>query len=526
MKGIRKNLRVLRVILLALFVLLALYFVYAVQTYGGRWFSNPHNVRLQQQKRNVAAGRIIDRDGEVLAYTDEDGERRYNGDKSTRRAVSHVVGDSAGLTQGGAESMQARYLLGFNNNPLHSLSQAFSGKEASGQDVVLTIDADLSAKAAEAMGNYDGAVVVMNYVTGEVLAMVSKPGFDPENIEDYQNASGSALVNRATMGRYTPGSVYKIVTTVAALRYMDDADSRVWDCDGPLVFDYESERYLPNVHFTEAEDKAWREEQRNPSNSASAVEESAGVQDDQSTPAEELDSGYRIGDYKLLRDYQSEYHGERTLKQAFAVSCNHTFAQIALELGNSKMDKIASDLGFGVDFMFNDLILYGSSFTEGDTEYRSGWSAIGQHKDLVTPLHMTMISAAIGNDGKMMEPKLLRGVRSGSSSYLSNSISPKVYRTPLREDEAEILTEYMRYCITDGTGRSAGISGYEVCGKTGTAEVSSDKNVGNHAWFTGFIDDPDHPIAITVVLEHAGSGGGRAAPVAGTILQAALRKGY
>lgn len=525
MKGIRKNLRVLRVLLLALFVALALYFVYAVQTYGGRWFSDPHNVRLQQQKRNVAAGRIIDRDGKVLAYTDGEGERRYNDDKAVRRAVGHVVGDSAGMTSGGAESFQARYLLGFDANPFHRISQAVSGQGASGQDVVLTIDAELSKRVAEAMGSYDGAVVLMNYKTGEIIAMVSKPGFDPENIESYKEDGGSALVNRATMGRYTPGSVFKIVTTAAALRYMPDADTRTWNCDGPLVFDYESEKYLSNVHFSEAEDLAWREEQRKPTKTPAPTEESQGVQDDQTIPNEDLDSGLSIGDYKLLRDYQSSYHGEVTLEKAFAVSCNHTFAQIALELGNDKMNRMAEELGFGENFMFDDTMVYTSSFVKGDTEYRSGWSAIGQHRDLVTPLHMTMISAAIANDGTMMEPKLLKGVKLGDS-YLTHSLSPQKYRTALRKEEAEKLAEYMRYCITDGTGRSAAISGYEVCGKTGTAEVSSDKNVGNHAWFTGYIADADHPLAISVILEHAGSGGGKAAPVAGEILKAAVRKGY
>ncbi len=526
MKSIRGHLRVVAFLFIGMFVALILYFVYAVNTYGGRWFTNPYNTRLQQQKSNVVPGRILDRNRKVLAGVDEEGNRAYAGDKDLRLAVSHVVGDNAGLTAGGVESFQARYLLGFDGNVFERVFDQFTGEKTRGSDVVLTIDGELSAAIEAAMGSNKGAVVVMNYRTGEVLASVSRPGFDAKKIEDYASAEEAALVNRATMGRYTPGSVFKIVTAAAALRYLPGADDKVWTCDGPMVFDAKTRHYLPDVHFSQEVDQAYREEQK------SGVRPQPSPTPDPNMPnadlpveSSALDSGGTIGDYRLLRDYQSVYHGETSLKRAFAVSCNHTFAQIALEIGEDKLKKMADEFAFDTDFMFPDLMLYASRFEKGANEYDVGWSAIGQYRDIATPMHMCLIAAAVGNDGVMMEPKLLRGVVN-TRNYMTNALKPKVYKKPLTVEEADKLAEYMRFCITDGTGKSASIKKLAVCGKTGTAEVSSDENVGNHAWFTGFIDDPDHPIAIAVLLEHAGSGGGKAAPVAGEALRKAVDLGY
>lgn len=525
MKSIRRHLRVVAFLFIGMFVALILYFAYAVNTYGGRWFTNPYNTRLQQQKSNVIPGRILDRNRNELAGVDDDGNRVYAKNKDMRLALSHVVGDNAGLTAGGIESFQARYLLGFDGNVFERVFDQFSGSKTRGSDVVLTIDAELTESIADAMGSYKGAVVVMNYRTGEILASVSQRGFDPNQIESYASGEDAALVNRATMGRYTPGSVYKIVTAAAALRYLPNADEKVWSCDGPMVFDAESRRYLPDVHFSQAEDQAYREQQQNAKPLPSPTPNPDMPDADVPVEGSALESGGSIGDYRLLRDYQSVYHGEISLRRAFAVSCNHTFAQIALEIGVDKLQKMSNEFAFDTDFLFPDLMLYASRFEKGDNEYDIGWSAIGQYRDIATPLHMCLIAASIGNDGVMMEPKLLRGVVN-TRNYMTNTLNPKTYKKPLTVEEADKLAEYMRYCITDGTGKSAAVKSLAVCGKTGTAEVSSDKDVGNHAWFTGFIDDPDHPLAIAVLLEHAGSGGGKAAPVAGKALRKAVDLGY
>lgn len=524
MKKMKKNMRVAMIVFCAMFLVLAFYFVYAVNVYGGRWFSNPYNRRLEAQKSKVVAGSILDRNGKVLAETNSDGERVYAKDKETRLAVSHVVGDSTGLTSSGAENFMASYLLGFNNNVLERIYQQISQNSDHGSDVKLSIDGELSKYVSNAMGNYDGAVVVLNYETGEILAMVSHPMYDPNTLSaENVSKQGTALVNRATMGRYTPGSVYKIMTTTAAIRYIPDYDSRTWPCDGPLAFDAKTRKFKPDVHITPEEDKQMREEAKKTPKLTPKPTES-GVQDE-AMDGEEQEIGGLYSDYVILRNYESSYFGEIDLESAFARSCNNTMARIALEVGQDKMGKVAKAFSFDTDFMFNDLILYDSRYPKGETEYDLAWSSVGQYKDLVTPLHMAMIAGSIGNDGQMMEPKLLRSVIN-SRNYSTMMLKPKTFSQPLSKAEADQLTEYMRACVAGGTGRSAGIKGVEVCGKTGTAEVSSNKSVGNHAWFVGFIDGQDHPLAVAVVLEHAGSGGGKAAPVAGKVLKKAIDLGY
>ena len=526
MKGLRKNMRIASIVFIILFALLGIYFIYAINVYGGRWFNNPYNRRLQERKSNVVAGAIVDRTGAVLARTNSEGERQYSEDKTTRLAVSHVVGDGSGLTSTGAENFLANYLLGFNNNVFERVYQQFSGGKARGSDVKLTIDADLSAYVSEVMGKYDGAVVLLNYKTGEVLSMVSHPMYDPNKIttEGTESFAKTALVNRATMGRYTPGSVFKIITTTAGIRYIPNATERTWTGDGPLVYDAKTRNFLPDVLITQAEDKRLREEQQNKPAPTPTPDEEAD-EDGASVPDEEKETGGILDNRLLLRNYQSNYFGTITLERAFAKSCNNTMARIAMEVGPDKMAKTAKDLGFDTDFLFHDMVVYGSQYDRGKNQYDLSWSSVGQYKDLVTPMHMAMIAGAIGNDGVMMEPKLLRSVIN-TRQHETLMLKPKTYSQTFSAEEAEILTEYMRTTITDGTGSAAAISGVKVCGKTGTAEVSSDKKVGNHAWFVGFIDGEDHPLAIAVVLEHAGSGGGKAAPVAGKVLQRAIKAGY
>lgn len=526
MKGIRKNMRMVSIVFIILFAVLGIYFIYAVNVYGGRWFNNPYNRRLQERKSNVVAGSILDRNDGVLARTNSEGERVYSSDKTMRLAVSHVVGDGSGLTSTGAENFMANYLLGFNNNVFERIYQQFSGGKARGSDVKLTIDANLSAYVSDAMGRYDGAVVLLNYKTGEVISMVSHPMYDPNKIisEGTEGFAKTALVNRATMGRYTPGSVFKIVTSTAAIRYIPNATERTWTGDGPLVYDAKTRKFLPNVLISQEEDKQLRAEPKKTPKPTPTPDE-ASEEDGASVPDEEKETGGILDNRLLLRNYQSNYFGTITLETAFAKSCNNTMARIAMEVGSDKMARTAKELGFDTDFLFPDMVVYGSQYDKGTNPYDLSWSAVGQYKDLVTPMHMAMIAGAIGNDGAMMEPKLLRSVVN-ARQHETLMLKPKTYSQAFSAEEAEILTEYMRTTITKGTGSAAAISGIKVCGKTGTAEVSSDKNVGNHAWFVGFIDDEDHPLAIAVVLEHAGSGGGKAAPVAGKVFQRAIKAGY
>lgn len=498
MKAFRKNARAVFIVTLALFVLLCGYFVYALQTYGTRWQTNPYNVRVQNQKSSVIAGDIKDRNGVVLATTDAEGNRVYADSKTLRRALAHVTGDNYGLTGTGAESFFANYLLGMDAGLFEMIGNAFSGAKQHGSDVVLTVDAELTKYAYGLLSGYSGAIVLMNYKTGEILLMTSSPAFDPETVIEYlPDADGNAkeddgaLVNRVTAGQYTPGSVFKIITAAAALRYIPNAMELTFECGGPLAFDKATGAFLEDVDTTPQEDK---ENRTNPD---------------------------FVPEYLYVRDYQSSYHDSLTLKQAFAKSCNVSFSRLSMLLGAERISSMARAFGIGEDFTFSDVALYPSSYVKGANQYETAWSAVGQHKDIMTPLNLCMISAAIANDGVMMEPKLLKRVVN-SANYITNSLKTTVYSTPLTKAEAELMRELMEAVVKSGTGTSAAISGYTVGGKTGTAQTGKAED---DAWFTGFVYDDDHPYAIAVIIEQGGSGGGVAAPIAQKVLKKAIALG-
>ena len=179
MKQLQKNIRRVAIFLCALFVLLAAWGAYSLLTYGNRWFASSANTFMRTRKKNVIAGDILDRNGVVLA-TSYNGERIYQNDLSARKATVHVVGDSGSNVNNSAESFFASYLYGFNSSFLERLSFALRGEQRRGDAVRLTVDCRLSTYIASIFpSGKAGAVVVMNYKTGEVLSEQSFPTFDP-----------------------------------------------------------------------------------------------------------------------------------------------------------------------------------------------------------------------------------------------------------------------------------------------------------------------------------------------------------
>ncbi|MEG2957286.1 MAG: penicillin-binding transpeptidase domain-containing protein, partial [Christensenellaceae bacterium] len=198
---LKKNMRVMLVVFVGLFVLLGTYLLYSTVVYGNQWFTTPYNPRISAAKNVGKAGVIYDRNGVKLAYS-KDGERKYADSEEMRRAVSHIVGDVYGKSLG-AETYFAKYLYGYDQSVFDKVAGAQSGQ--TGGDVYLTIDANLSEYIYNNM-EYNGAAVVMNYETGEVLASVSVPTFDPNTIKNDEEETGSKYLNRVTQGKYPPGS--------------------------------------------------------------------------------------------------------------------------------------------------------------------------------------------------------------------------------------------------------------------------------------------------------------------------------
>ncbi len=358
---LRRNIRTLMIVFTVMFAGLVVYLGYVVMMYGERWFVTPYNPRIQNIESTVKAGNLLDRTGRKLLYTNDNGDRVYLDDDDRRESIAHIIGDSYGMTYG-AQTMFAKYLFGFDKDTFTRIVDIVSGEERRGGDVTLTIDAKLSERALEALDGYNGAIVVMNYKTGEILASVSSPTFDPTNMDKFLEGGGeSELVNRAFTGLYPPGSTFKLVTAAALI-----------------------ENGMANFEAT-------------------------------------CNGSTQIGGGTIVC---TGVHEHEDLEDAIRHSCNVYFAEAAQALGKEAIAKEANKFLFNNDMLFDDVIMGESVFETADTDVNVSWSAIGQYHDLITPLHACMIAAAIANDGTAMEPKLLYSVNYGDTQTLT--LTPKV----------------------------------------------------------------------------------------------------
>ena len=242
MKQLRKSIRVIALVL-ALMVLLPIgYGGYSLIRYGTRWRTSEYNTYLTSMKSGVTAGSIYDRNGVTLASTtvstDETGEtvrtRTYAQDASVRTAVVHVVGDTRGNVKNAAESFMAEYLYGTNMSYAERLKQVLSTGSLRGDDITLTLDSSLCAYAASLFPqDKSGAIVVMNYKTGEIYALQSFPNYDPQS---GKTVTVRQALNRATRWLSAPGSTFKVITLAAALQSLPGAAESSYTCTGGVSF--------------------------------------------------------------------------------------------------------------------------------------------------------------------------------------------------------------------------------------------------------------------------------------------------
>ena len=463
MKELRHNMRLIGLLVVILFIGLAAWFAMTVYTQGSIWASDVHNTRLAAS--NTLRGDITDRHGNLLATTAEDGSRQYTQNTAARRALSQTVGDIAGMSGVGVETFYSSELMDISTSLLDRLNELFHGAEHFGSSIQLTIDGRLQAYiSAQFPQGYSGAVCVINYRTGEILAMVSKPDYDPYDIMSRSNAQveDTAFLNRCLQGRYTPGSVFKIVTLASALTADPNVIGQSFNCAG--TWDYETGRIV-----------------------------CAG----------------------------NTAHGTLDLKTAFMKSCNVTFGKLAYQLGVERLKNTAELFGFNENFKFGDFVVYNSSFPKSPSMSGLVWAGIGQSEILVTPLHMAMIAATVANRGVMMKPMLVKRITNSLGAVVSAG-QPTAYRQVLAESVAGQIAEYMYETVQSGTATRAKIKNYTVCGKTGSAEISDNKEVETNAWFTGFLYDDAHPYAIAVVIEGGGAGARMPSELAAKSLKKAM----
>ena len=490
MKQLRKHIRSVGLLLCALFVLLVLYGYYSLTNYGSRWFSTSANTWLRNTKSDVIPGDIYDANGILLAgsiVTDtEEGfstVRRYNDDESIRRSVAHVIGDSAGNVANSVETFMARALYGFNQGIAERVRDFLSRARRKGDTLTLTVDSALSAyilRCYEALKIPSesgaeppaGAVVVMNWKTGAVLAELSFPTFDPTNPKYGSRIAGQTYSNRAVQEMYVPGSAFSIVTASAILSD-PELNGRSFTCTGSY----------------QAEDKDGVLHQ---------------ITD------EEADSSDGI----IIS------HGQIDLRRAFMVNCSNTFASAAVQLTDAKLRKQAMAFGFDANFLFREIVVENSSYPD---ENRSPWelaqTGIGQSGLQASPMHLCLIASTIANDGIMMEPRMIAHASASDGTIRSRFEAQRYMRVFDDSTVPSILREYMYDTVNaeGGTGRQAALNGWQICGKSGSAKLDGQERT--NALFVGFIDDERAPYAVSIVLEDMGSGDVYAAPLAHDIFE-------
>ncbi len=465
-KKINREIMLVTYVFLALFLGMIGYLGFFTYHESDTYRNNPYNSRRQQLfSDRYIRGSILSSDGKTLAETvvNEDGSetRRY----PYGAMYAHVVGYS---TRGntGVESLASSYLLNSHSNLILQVFYELQEEKLLGDTVRTTLRSDLQEAAYNALGDRNGAVVALNPKTGEILAMVSKPDYDPNEINEIwdelvdEENTNSNLVNRATQGLYPPGSTFKILTLLEYIRENPNTyEDFTFDCD----------------------------------------------------------SVYEVGEYSIQCSHQVS-HGHETLIEAFANSCNGAFASIGQTLDFSSLYDLCEDFGFNQSLP-TDLLNNASSFVLQDSS--SLWdviqTSIGQGKTTVSPLHNAMIAAAVANDGVMMKPYVLDQVETADGTVVQN-FGDAEYQRVMTAEEASILQRYMRAVVTDGTGTRAEGDSYQVAGKTGSAEFSASKEP--HAWFIGYADVEDPEIVVSVVVEEGSSGGSTAAPIAKAVFDA------
>ena len=416
--------------------------------------------RLRLEEQRITRGRILDRHGNVLAetITQPDGtrQRRY-----ADLGAVHIVGyTSERFGAAGMEAVGADVLLGRGDaaEP-RDLLDDLKHLPRTGHDLRITLDSKIQQAAEQALGSAPGAVIALDPRSGEVLASVSVPGYDPNvSIDDQwealQSAPGSPLVNRVTQGLYTPGSTFKTVTLLAGL------EAKLFGPQTPV---------------------------RCP---------------------ERLD----VSGFPVTSRNEPPGKTTRNVNDAFAYSCNTAFAEMGLQVGAERLEDMARALGILDEVPLPLPTVAGQLAGEpGYLDSRQGLAvtAFGQGQLQMTPLHLALVAAAIANNGVVPKPRLVLGEPAEG------------WRRAMSPETARVAAGIMEDSVKNGWAATGAVPGIRVAGKTGSAEV--EPGTPSHAVFIAYAPAEAPRIAIAVLKERAGAGSAEAGPVVRAVLEAALR---
>ena len=450
---------------------------------------NPAVVAAQRQ---ALRGRIVDRNGTIVA----DNKRDQNGEPYRvyrDTAMTQVIGYAS--RQFGTAGLERAYdseLVGaVRPDPVSDLLKKFEQDPFDPQQLTLSISLPLQRAAVRALGSDHGAVVMLDPRTGEVLALASTPVYDANPIaganpdvaqrafNSLRNNTAQPLLPRATRGLYVPGSVFKIVTALAAL---------------------DSGAVTPDTTYAQQ-------------------------------PKAEKD-GLVVAGFRI-HDGHHAVTGSKALDfyEATEVSCNIWYALTGLATGGEKLDAMARRLGFEEPIPF-DLPTGRSQLTNGGGNFGGGFkdqvelanASYGQAETLTTPLQMALVAATVANGGLLMEPHLVTAFTGQKSG--TRGVAPHVFRQVVSANVADEVRRAMVRAVEGPLGHKftsgAQVPGVTTAGKSGTAELGGSGEP--NSWFIGFAPADNPRVAIAVIVEKGGRGGERAAPMAGDLMALALRQ--
>lgn len=463
-----RNISIVLYGIVLLFLCMCVRLGYFIQIESEDVINNSYNsARLNLFESRVVRGKILAEDGTILAETvvGEDGSETrvypYND------LYAHVLGYSS-IGKSGIESLANYYLLSSHTNPLAKVVKQLADEKNVGDNVITTLNPVMQSVAFDALGDRKGAVIALEPDTGKILAMVSKPAFNPNQINEQWESlingdqAEALLLNRATQGLYPPGSTFKIIT---ALQYMREHPGTYneyrFECDGILEF-----------------------------------------------------TNFKI------RCYHQNAHGTEDFTEAFANSCNGSFASLGQEMDLNGLYALSEQL------LFNQEQPLSLPYNKSEYQMKSGaeqWeiaqTVIGQGSTLMTPMHNLMVVSSIANGGILMKPYLIERVENAEGEPVKKFM-PEQYGELMVANEAKALNDLLEQVVTEGTGSAIRTDAYSAAGKTGSAEF--EKNRETHAWFVGYAPAEQPQIAVCVLVEEGGSGGQVAAPIARKLFDAYL----
>ena len=434
--------------------------------------SNNHTIAKEESNER---GTISMSDGTILAKSEKQDDGTYERVYPSGDLASHVVGYySTRFGTSGLESSWNDTLKGTRNMATVSdLLDYMMGTKVSGNDIKLTLNTNVQKAAQNALSGYKGSCVVMDPTTGEVLAMASSPTYDASDAENVlaqaSSSDDSSLLNRATQSISSPGSTFKTVTLTSAFENDVANENSIFSAPGSIT----------------------------------------------------------LGNAKVT-NYAGAGYGNVSLKTAYWYSLNTVFGQLGTQIGSKRLVESAEKFGFNQKISF-DVPVAMSLMPDPDemTEWETAWAAagepVGEHTSPAGPqtntFQMALVASAIANDGKIMQPYLVKSANNanGEVSYEAKS---SLYKTVVSKDIADRVLECMKGVITQGTAGAASVSGVTVAGKTGTAE-----NEGRNpdSWFIG-IADAEGKKNVVIAIELEQSEEGMATEKAHDVLETALRE--